>query len=136
MNNEDRLKLTDRLRLNQNAIPESLRMRILGSGFPTGSFAFGGYVKDESDIDIVIPHDMFWEGTMMTFNAFISANYAVYAVDEYDEDDGFMALYVKTEAGKILNLIIADNTAEFKVWKRSTKLMTKINQCDFPYFLH
>jgi hypothetical protein len=107
-------------------IPEDIKKLLLKNGIVTGSFIFGGFDKNKSDIDILIDPKLEYNGR--GFNQNDLYEYMLYQNDGgYDDSDGpYFSCYVITKQRKVLNLLFFDNRDIFVQWKKATWLMKKI----------
>lgn len=99
--------------------PISARLydRIKKHGVLTGSYVFGGWVKGASDIDYII------RNTKVDQRDFES--HFVYHNQDYDENQYF-AFYVRTHAGKVLNILLMRDRQVFNQWNKATRIMHKL----------
>lgn len=112
----------------RDSIPDYLTDIIREKGTVFGSYLFGGYDPDKSDIDILLPRDVEYKdqfGKTKHFSERTFEDYMVYVSQEY-RDEVFTSIYVKTKKGMILNLFMFNDNYDFKVWHKATKLMIKI----------
>lgn len=102
-------------------IPEHLLLKIEKVGVFTGSIVFGGYVEDESDIDIIIFKDDF------DIQLLFDLDYGVGVGENYIEGK-FDCVYVKTEEDLILNLILVDSVFNFNAMVKTTNVLKGIKE--------
>jgi hypothetical protein len=91
--------------------------KIVDVGIRTGSTVYGGGHKNDTDIDIMIPPNT------IDMNIF---NDTGFDSSEYESDDTFTSIYVKTKKGNILNLLFFHKQSLFDIWKKSTEMCKKI----------
>ena len=98
-------------------ISTAMYTRIKRHGILTGSYVFGGYKKGISDIDYII-RDIY-------LNQQDLSDHFVYHNADYDESDYF-AFYVRTHAGRVLNILLMKNKQAFMQWNKATRIMHKL----------
>jgi hypothetical protein len=121
-------ELRKELITSRESIPDYLTDIIRSEGVITGSYIFGGYDPDKSDIDILLPRDVEYKneyGEIRHFSERTFENYMVYVSQDY-RDTEFTTVYVKTRKGMILNLFMFYDNSDFRLWCKATKLMKKI----------
>lgn len=102
-------------------INKKVYWQIKRDGVISGSYVFGGYDKDNYDIDVLIPpHKAEY------YKEAIQHGFAVYSAEDYVDDDSFVSLYLKDPRGRILNLLIFYTMEEFESWEFATQSMKKL----------
>ncbi len=112
----------------RESIPNYLTDIIREKGVICGSFIFGGYDPDHSDIDVLLPSNVEYTndfGEIRHFSERTFEEYMVYVGGEY-RDEVFTSIYVKTRQGAILNLFMFNDDSDFRLWCKATKLMKRI----------
>jgi len=88
-------------------------------GIMTGSKVFGGWKKDISDIDYIIPPGFKWRlHDIVDFGGYYDSKY-------YSQDE-FQSIKIESRYDGILNLLFMWNQKNFDVWKSATEILSHI----------
>jgi len=94
-------------------------------GFVTGSKVFGGYDRELSDIDIMVPYDFHYKFDDM-LRICEGARYLPHSY----RDATTTSIYIPLN-NKDYNIIIAMDAATFRIWREATKiLIAAVNASD------
>lgn len=107
-----------------NPLPDSVRKKIRQMGVITGSRTFGGFLRDTSDVDIILPPA--FSEQVQSFYDLIGERYALYIPMEYDFEE-FSSVYTNMPPSKYPhNLLLMKSDKAFEKWDLATDLMKKI----------
>ena len=98
---------------------------IFNLGIITGSYAFGEYTKGISDINILL-----YNFYIQKIKKYETKIYIPDYNNKYDNID-ITICYALSHEKISLNLLIFKDKNEFKLWKKTTEVMKKINEIPF-----
>lgn len=105
----------------KKSLPESYMKLFLKNGFMYGSYVYGGFDKEKSDIDIAVHPSLLDE-----FDELIQGDYGFYENVSYAENHEFKNLYVKHN-GYLINLSFFYQEEPYLAYKKATETLKVIH---------